>query len=200
MAEDAVGNMTYNELVERVCDDQSSDRVLLEEFLNSSMTQLTYYGLFRLMDTMRDNELAVLFRNNHFHTMLKRKDELFLLVSDSGYLKVPNVVWETLNNVEGNSVFVNSEFNSIVDETPSLSDYLLARKLQNEEQELALRERQDIVKNRVAAADRPLDAPLLLSNEIQNNTRRVHGNTFGHRDNATTPKEKKNRYCWFEHF
>lgn len=53
------------------------------------------------------------FRNNHFSTLYKHKGELFLLVTDQGFLTEPAVIWETLVNIEGDGQFVNSEYRSI---------------------------------------------------------------------------------------
>ncbi|KAK6016204.1 hypothetical protein OSTOST_18316 [Ostertagia ostertagi] len=106
----AVGDLTYNQLVEQICDESNYNRLLLQEFLEENVTQLTYHGLIGLMEAMQDGELAVLFRNNHFHTIHKRKDLLYLLVSDSGYVNEPSIVWESFNNVDGSSIFFASDF------------------------------------------------------------------------------------------
>lgn len=47
--------------------------LLAEQFLESSASQLTYHGLCELNSVMADNELAVIFRNNHFSTIFKRR-------------------------------------------------------------------------------------------------------------------------------
>lgn len=39
------------------------------------------------------------------------QDGLFVLVADQGFLNEPSVVWETLNSVDGSSVFVDASFN-----------------------------------------------------------------------------------------
>ncbi|VDM66556.1 unnamed protein product [Strongylus vulgaris] len=106
----AIGELTYNQLVERICDENDPNRFLFEEFLGENISQLTYHGLVALMEAMRDGELAVLFRNNHFHTIHKRKDLLYLLVSDSGYVREPDIVWESFNTVDGSSIFFNGDF------------------------------------------------------------------------------------------
>ncbi|EYC27174.1 hypothetical protein Y032_0009g559 [Ancylostoma ceylanicum] len=106
----AIGELTYNQLVERICDENDPNRFLFEEFLSENISQLTYHGLVALMEGMRDGELAVLFRNNHFHTIHKRKDLLYLLVSDSGYVSEPCVVWESFNTVDGSSLFFDGDF------------------------------------------------------------------------------------------
>ena len=40
------------------------------------------------------------------------QNELFLLVTDQGYLRESRVVWETLANVEGDGHLVDSEFHT----------------------------------------------------------------------------------------
>lgn len=44
---------------------------ILEEFFNSSASQLTYYGLVKLHEEVRERQLCVFFRNNHFSTLFK---------------------------------------------------------------------------------------------------------------------------------
>lgn len=46
---------------------------LAEEFLNQSASQLTNYGLSQLIRHINDEEISILFRNNHFITMYKHK-------------------------------------------------------------------------------------------------------------------------------
>ena len=38
------------------------------------------------------------------------QDELFTLVTDQGFLSKPNIVWETLSNVQGDTHFTDSQF------------------------------------------------------------------------------------------
>jgi hypothetical protein len=45
--------------------------LLIEQFLDENRSQLTHYGILQLNQTMRDNQLAVFFRNNHFSTIWK---------------------------------------------------------------------------------------------------------------------------------
>jgi hypothetical protein len=52
---------------------------------------------------MRDLELAVLFRNNHFSTIFKRNGKLYALATDLGFADVPAVVWEEMVDVRGNA-------------------------------------------------------------------------------------------------
>lgn len=78
--------------------------------------------------------LSVLFRNNHFYTLYKHtfppresvsltvqlsnwigfdetdranhQYELLTLVTDQGYQKDDQIIWETLSNMEGDSIFL----------------------------------------------------------------------------------------------
>lgn len=52
--------------------------MLCEDFINSSRSQLTIHGLFELGSALEREEIAVLFRNNHFSTIYKRGVSLIL--------------------------------------------------------------------------------------------------------------------------
>jgi len=54
--------------------------LLAEEFLDNSASQLTHFGLGQLKTTLRDSELAVFFRNNHFSTILKNEVRIDVLM------------------------------------------------------------------------------------------------------------------------
>uniref|UniRef100_A0A2N9H9I8 MINDY deubiquitinase domain-containing protein n=1 Tax=Fagus sylvatica TaxID=28930 RepID=A0A2N9H9I8_FAGSY len=95
---------------------------LIRSFLKNNASQLTFYGLFCLQDGLKERELCVFFRNNHFSTMFKVSKswnvlshdliidvaademptydgELYLLATDQGYINQPDLVWEKLNEV-----------------------------------------------------------------------------------------------------
>lgn len=114
---DAIGTLSYNQLVEKIITDKTSDdnekvsrSLAAQRFLEESASQLTYHGLCELGVKMSEGELAVFFRNNHFSTIYKLKTELFLLVTDQGFLKESCVVWETLSNIDGDCHFVDDKF------------------------------------------------------------------------------------------
>ncbi len=44
--------------------------------------QLTVHGLLQLHEQLIDNEMCILFHNNHFSVLLKQNGELFDLVTD----------------------------------------------------------------------------------------------------------------------
>uniref|UniRef100_A0A2P2M4Y4 MINDY deubiquitinase domain-containing protein n=1 Tax=Rhizophora mucronata TaxID=61149 RepID=A0A2P2M4Y4_RHIMU len=83
---------------------------LVRNFLNNNASQLTFYGLFRLQGGLKERELCVFFRNNHFSTMFKYDGGLYLLATDQGYLNQPDLVWEKLNEVNGDSLFMTANF------------------------------------------------------------------------------------------
>lgn len=148
----AVGNCSYNQLVERIIINKSSTKpelvteaLLAEAFLERTASQLTYHGLCELNSTLIEDELCVLFRNNHFITLHKRKDRLYQLVTDQGFLNEPDVVWESLINVEGDGQFADSDFvvnppkpRCLTTEQQIDRDEELAKQLQEEEHHRAL--------------------------------------------------------------
>ncbi|KAK4435243.1 Ubiquitin carboxyl-terminal hydrolase MINDY-2 [Sesamum alatum] len=79
-------------------------------FLRNSASQLTIYGLFCLQDKVKERELCVFFRNNHFNTMFKYEGELYILATDQGYINQPDLVWEKLNEVNGDTVYMTGNF------------------------------------------------------------------------------------------
>ena len=46
------------------------------------------------------------------------QDELFLLVTDQGFLTEDKVMWETLSNVEGDGYFVDPTFKTLPTSQP----------------------------------------------------------------------------------
>ena len=88
----------------------NEDALLVQDFINNSSTQLTQYGLEALHDFMTDGQLVILFRNNHFSTMTKHANQLYLLVTDLGYANYPHVIWETFHDISGDTQYTNSYF------------------------------------------------------------------------------------------
>ncbi|KAM7540047.1 hypothetical protein Aperf_G00000040456 [Anoplocephala perfoliata] len=110
-------NQTYNQVVEMIIDYKSSEDperihegLLAEEFLESAASQLTMCGLCELNERLQEGQLAIFFRNNHFNTIYKKNGQIYMLLTDVGFVNEPNFVWETLNNIDGDSQFVDGEF------------------------------------------------------------------------------------------
>mmetsp|Transcript_10256 Transcript_10256/g.33889 ORF Transcript_10256/g.33889 Transcript_10256/m.33889 type:complete len:551 (+) Transcript_10256:107-1759(+) len=87
--------------------------LLLQEWLQGSASQLSYHGLERLHAELSESELCVFFRNNHFATLTKHAGELYLLVTDLGYAREPLIVWERLNQIDGDSTLCTSSFDRV---------------------------------------------------------------------------------------
>ncbi|VDD73999.1 unnamed protein product [Mesocestoides corti] len=110
-------DQTYNQVVEMIINYKSSSdpsRIqqgyLIEEFLERTASQLTVHGLCKLSENLREHQLAILFRNNHFNTIYKSGGQVYVLVTDVGFMNEPNIVWETLDDVDGDSRFVDCDF------------------------------------------------------------------------------------------
>ena len=83
---------------------------LIQNFLDHTSHQLTQYGLSVLYQYLAENELVVFFRNNHFCTLTKHEGLLYLLVTDLGYANVPNIVWEKIDVIDGDTEYVDAVF------------------------------------------------------------------------------------------
>jgi len=109
---DVIDGKSYNKILDTIISSKGSEDsevvkegLISEAFLDSTMSQLTYYGITRINETMRNHQLAILFRNNHFLTIYKHQEQLFTLVTDHGYIEKKHIVWETLSDVQGESHF-----------------------------------------------------------------------------------------------
>ena len=193
----AVNSLSYNQLVEKIITDTGSriyapgsrenelvaQSLIAQQFLEESATQLTYHGLYELTQQLDEQELAVFFRNNHFSTLHKKKGQLFLLVTDQGFLGQEDLVWETLGNIEGDSSFVNHVFQAtgvdprvVTEVAGEQQDRLLAETLQRECEEADQREalfeqfKQDQLGATVGLTDEELAARL---QEVENRANQV---------------------------
>lgn len=83
---------------------------LVRNFLKNSASQLTIVGLFSLQEGLKERELCVFFRNNHFNTMFKFEGELYILATDQGFINQPDLVWEKFNEVNGDTIYVTGNF------------------------------------------------------------------------------------------
>merc|ERR1711998_22647 len=88
----------------------SQDSTIIQNFFSKTASQLTMTGLFKLHEEVRNNELCVFFRNNHFSTLLKRDGKIFLLLTDLGFEQQQNFVWEVLDGIDGDTTLATSKF------------------------------------------------------------------------------------------
>ena len=91
--------------------------------MESTASQLTQSGLEQLDQLLKPGEPSILFRNNHFSTIMKKNNKLWALVTDQGYLESA-VVWESLS-IHGDSEFVDGYFMPIGDYNDSYSNQLM---------------------------------------------------------------------------
>lgn len=82
---------------------------VVQRFFDSTPSQLSMDGLFHLHSLLREGELAVLFRNNHFSTITKYNNTLYSLITDIGFVHDLSRVWETLS-LTGDVVMVDASF------------------------------------------------------------------------------------------
>ncbi|KAI0763313.1 hypothetical protein BD413DRAFT_484478 [Trametes elegans] len=98
--------------------------LMIRQFIESSPSQLTYYGLFTLAAALEPGALVALFRNSHLSVLYKAPGAdgaLYTLATDQVFLHEPSVVWERLEDIDGGwSTFVDSEF---VRASPAGGDY-----------------------------------------------------------------------------
>eukprot|EP00551_Chaetoceros_affinis_P010476 CAMPEP_0203664732 /NCGR_PEP_ID=MMETSP0090-20130426/2085_1 /ASSEMBLY_ACC=CAM_ASM_001088 /TAXON_ID=426623 /ORGANISM="Chaetoceros affinis, Strain CCMP159" /LENGTH=504 /DNA_ID=CAMNT_0050528073 /DNA_START=78 /DNA_END=1593 /DNA_ORIENTATION=- len=113
---------------------------LVKQFLDSTSHQLTYAGLTELHGHVKEGSLCVFFRNNHFATLTKHEGTLYLLVTDLGYARVQDVIWEKLDDISGDTDLYDSHFSKTPVQSihpssagPNLSpEQLLAQRGQSE--------------------------------------------------------------------
>mmetsp|Transcript_9469 Transcript_9469/g.14279 ORF Transcript_9469/g.14279 Transcript_9469/m.14279 type:complete len:578 (+) Transcript_9469:85-1818(+) len=86
------------------------DGSMVEAFLSDTSMQLTYSGLTELHSHVKEGNMCVFFRNNHFATLTKHEGMLYLLVTDLGYANVREVVWEKLDEINGDTEYADQDF------------------------------------------------------------------------------------------
>ena len=113
----------------------------IEQWMANTSSQLTYFGLEQIIAHMHERQLACLFRNNHFSTILKLGGSVFALVTDDGYRLENEVVWERLDLIDGDTEYVNAQHRTPIIPLSTVptalrmhegTDALLAMQLQSE--------------------------------------------------------------------
>jgi len=91
--------------------------VWLEQWLEETRTQSTPQGLRRLMETVRERELCILFRNNHFSTIFKHSSGgLCALLTDISFEDVDSAVWESIELDCNTGQILDAEFSKFREE------------------------------------------------------------------------------------
>ncbi|KAJ5566704.1 uncharacterized protein N7459_010086 [Penicillium hispanicum] len=94
-----------------------ADIQVIEEFVDvENATQLSPFGLTQLSTKLAPGSISIFFRNDHFSTLYKhpRSQQLYSLVTDTGYAKYAEIVWESLVDMTGfNSEFFSGDFRAV---------------------------------------------------------------------------------------
>eukprot|EP01103_Thecamoeba_quadrilineata_P013573 TRINITY_DN3806_c0_g1_i2.p1 TRINITY_DN3806_c0_g1~~TRINITY_DN3806_c0_g1_i2.p1 ORF type:complete len:189 (+),score=31.00 TRINITY_DN3806_c0_g1_i2:494-1060(+) len=175
--------MSYNKLMEKIIQSKTTDGNIsfieevtkIEDFLNHTSSQITYYGIMELHQKIKDEEYCVLFRNNHFSVLYKHNNELCMLVTDQGFLNEPNVVWENLCQVNGDSAFLDERFQVYRPGNPSyLPDYQFCAKQDlDDDYQLAVRLHQmEIAEQERSSVQSVHESSKLSTKELPRNNNR----------------------------
>eukprot|EP00029_Vermamoeba_vermiformis_P010381 TRINITY_DN5426_c0_g1_i2.p1 TRINITY_DN5426_c0_g1~~TRINITY_DN5426_c0_g1_i2.p1 ORF type:complete len:376 (-),score=85.63 TRINITY_DN5426_c0_g1_i2:49-1176(-) len=131
-ASDNTSNVNNNDNVnteQSPSQDVMRDVNTIRHWLEETASQLTFHGIIQLHQDLQDEQLCVFFRNNHFSTLYRHKDKLYLLVTDQGYLRERGIVWEVLDQISGDTTFVDDDYNlfqpksgMFIDETMPITD------------------------------------------------------------------------------
>ncbi|KAF4663222.1 Ubiquitin carboxyl-terminal hydrolase MINDY-1 [Perkinsus chesapeaki] len=170
------------------------DGLIVSQWLDDNKSQMTYDGLSQIMEKLRDNELAVLFRNNHFVTVFKPSPDaegethLYALATDIGFGS-SSVVWERLDTLDGDTLYYDAQFHRATGQSPASRqalnaaeqdpDYLLALSLQMDDDERARRRPQTYVG--------PMGVAMV--------TDRNDGNQQGGRQPQEGERRRKKKFC-----
>ncbi|KAH8825411.1 hypothetical protein DL96DRAFT_183752 [Flagelloscypha sp. PMI_526] len=88
------------------------DAMIVQRFLDSSDSQLTYHGLFQLAGHLETRKLVALFRGSHLSVLYKSPidENIYSLVTDAVFLNEPSIIWERFEDVDGSSSWVDADF------------------------------------------------------------------------------------------
>lgn len=92
------------------------DAGIIRDWMERSRTQLTAHGLEVVKSGLKTGDVAILFRNDHFMTVIGGRDShaLMGLVTDMGFAGHEEVVWERMVDVQGrNNEFLSGDFRPV---------------------------------------------------------------------------------------
>jgi hypothetical protein len=167
-----VSPLTYNDAVEKVVEyEETKSRAIetgnfeivdrekfvegetIAKWLESTSGQITSDGIIGVNSHMKEGDLAVFFRNNHFSVIFNKNDQLYALVTDLGYAKT-SVMWESIDQLDGDTLYLDSNFLPVTGGTPAESDYEMALRLQYGNSNPAVHAGQAVVAGERSRADR----------------------------------------------
>ena len=87
---------------------------VVREFLLSSAGQLTSCGVQQLQEVVREAELCVLFRSDHFSVLTQRSGRLLQLSTDQGLFdSAPQVAWSHIRDTTGDDRMCDDRFQPV---------------------------------------------------------------------------------------
>eukprot|EP01084_Bolivina_argentea_P298696 514769_1 len=94
------------------------EKDIIRKFLAEFSHQVTPYGLERLRAVMNEqlqHKICILFRDNHFSTIIMHGELLFEFVTDEGIIDMdPQITWQTFFWNFVDPVFLNNKFREIM--------------------------------------------------------------------------------------
>ncbi|KAH3679086.1 hypothetical protein WICMUC_001282 [Wickerhamomyces mucosus] len=92
--------------------------IQIKHFFARTATQLTDYGLQFLKTKLIESKIYVFFRNDHFNTIIKDGNDIYQLITDSGFANKSQFVWESLLSINGlNNSFFKGNFEPIINDS-----------------------------------------------------------------------------------
>jgi len=139
---------------------------IINTFVTDNRNQLTAFGLTELHSYVKESCTYVFFRNNHFATMTKEKGVLYLLVTDLGYANVNEVVWERLDDITGDTQYMDCLFQPSKPRSQSEIDLQVALRLSRDDADGNAQEEKQMDRAKEASM---LDLPDSPSRSVNDN-------------------------------
>lgn len=79
------------------------------DFMNSHLNMITLKNYNSLKDCLGDNKIAIMYHNQHLSTIVKHRNELYILITDTKYYKFPSIVFKKLYDYGYDSLY-NGKF------------------------------------------------------------------------------------------
>lgn len=92
----------------------SKKKDFIKEWNEEVKKQTTKYGIQSIKKALQNNEIAIYFRANHYSVLLKFNNSVYCLLTDEGF-NYTEYVWESIPDERGDSVFYDSNFNSLTE-------------------------------------------------------------------------------------
>ncbi|ORC90755.1 protein fam63a [Trypanosoma theileri] len=103
----ALREMSFNEVSLLAINKENELSSIANEFLENTKSQLTEEGLKALQENLSEEEVVVLFWNNHFSTAVKLGGRFLLLLSDETYADKSSIFFEAIEDVHGAATFTD---------------------------------------------------------------------------------------------